>query len=68
MENLGLNLDGETVEDLKEYAEAFELLAEYARYKARAMELRAAGDIPTAAHYERKADARYSELPAWAQW
>ena len=43
-------------------------LARYASNKARAMELRAAGDIQTAGIYERICERIYSNLPDYARW
>ncbi len=43
-------------------------LALYCEHKRRAMQLRAAGDIPAAVAYERLQQRTYDRLPKWARW
>ena len=64
------NLDGMSTEpgDLFAAALVFGRLAAYADHKGRAMELRAAGDIPAALSFEAAADRQYAKLPDWAKW
>jgi hypothetical protein len=64
------NLDGLSTDpgDLFAAALVFGRLAAYADHKGRAMELRAAGDIPAALSFERAAEAQYAKLPSWAKW
>lgn len=64
------NLDDMTDDptDLFAASLVFGRLAAYADHKGRAMELRAAGDIPAALAFERAADEQFKKLPPWARW
>jgi hypothetical protein len=64
------NLDGFSteVEDYDALVLLYMRLMQYAGWKADAMRLRAAGDIPAALEYERLADSTYRKLPDWAKW
>jgi hypothetical protein len=63
------NLDGffDRAELLK-LARVYGYLAAYAEDKAKAMELRVAGDIEAALQYEKACERSYNKLPAWAKW
>lgn len=62
------NLDGMFPDELRKCEAVFSTLADYAAHKARAMELRAAGDVEAAAAFERAAEACYRRLPANVRW
>ncbi len=62
MENLNINLDGfATSEELREAAEGFLSLANYAKLKARAMENRALGEIEDALAQEKQCEVIYNQ-------
>ncbi|HVL15828.1 MAG TPA: hypothetical protein VM529_24870 [Gemmata sp.] len=65
-----INLDALS-NDAPDYDEAAKVLGQYAAYcdmKARAVRLRAIGDVEAAQAHERNAEAIYSRLPQWAKW
>ena len=63
------NLDGfADPEDLLTLHSVLSRLAEYADIKARAMRLRADGDIPKAQAFEAECDSLHARLPRWARW
>lgn len=64
------NLDDMSTDptDLHAAALVFGRLAAYADHKGRAMELRAAGDIPAALAFEAAAQTSYRAIPTWARW
>lgn len=53
--------------DLRAASLVFGRLAAYADHKARAMELRLAGDIEAALAFEAAADTSYRAIPVWAR-
>lgn len=64
-----VNLDGFSDRaELLCLARVYGRLACYAEDKAKAMELRAQGDIEAALSFEKAADRQYKLLPTWAQW
>ena len=54
--------------ELRVLSSVCSLYASYAESRARAQELRLAGDIEAALAFERCCDATYRKLPEWAKW
>lgn len=65
-----INLDALSIDpkDLHLASSVLGRWAAYADHKARAMELRAAGDLEAALSFERSCAAQYKQLPDWAKW
>jgi hypothetical protein len=66
-----VNLDAMSADDLRETAKrwpANSYRATYARFKARAMDLRAKGAITAATDFETKCESLYNHLPERHRW
>lgn len=69
MQDLNINLDEFAhPEELLQVADVFEILATYAKTKARAMRDRINGNINDALAQEQQCDCYYARLPDWVKW
>ena len=58
----------EAAKEIREVSKGLDLLASYAKVKARAMQFRLDGKINQALVQEQICDRIYKQLPDWAKW
>ena len=65
---MNMNLDNVELEELNEYASAFDMLKEYCERKENAIIARKAGNIEAALKFEAQLEIIYENLPEEFRW